>query len=293
MCAKADTRAELEFFVSGKKFVFVEEEEAVLLPIWREVFTGLDWARLRANPVYYGFGIPKGHGEPVITVPGFLGSDLYLTELNLWLKRIGYRSYRSGIGRNSECPDLLVDRLIATIEEAHAETGERVRLIGHSLGGMLSRSAAMIASDKVAAVITLGSPFRGVRSHPTVIQTGRFVRQRIRARRESRPENKPLREACFSGSCNCGFVESLRAGLPSSIHQTAIFTKTDGIVDWSVCITGDPSIDIEVKGTHCGLAWNAEVYKLIAQRLDEASEFAANVAEDAEPEVELSGASFI
>jgi len=293
MFAKADMCADLEHSVSGKKFVFVEEEEAVLLPIWREVFTGLDWARLRANPVYYGFGIPKGQGEPVITVPGFLGSDSYLFELNLWLKRIGYRSYRSGIGRNSECPDILVDRLIATIEDAYAETGEKVRLIGHSLGGMLSRSAAMLASDKVKSVITLGSPFRGVRSHPTVIQTSRFVRQRILARRESRPENKPLREACFSGSCNCGFVESLRAGLPASIHQTAIYTKTDGIVDWSVCITGDPAIDIEVKGTHCGLAWNAEVYKLLAERLDEAADHVADTAQDEVSEADFLGVSFI
>ena len=282
--------------MSGKKFVFVEEEEAVFLPIWREVFTGLDWARLRASLVYYGIGVTRGHGEAAITVPGFLGSDAYLLELNLWLKRIGYRSYRSGIGRNSECPDLLVDKLVETIERAYSETGEKVRLIGHSLGGMLSRSAAMLASDKVRSVITLGSPFRGVRSHPTVLQTGRFVRQRIRARRDSRPENKPLREACFSGSCNCGFVESLRAGLPSSIHQTAIYTKTDGIVDWSVCITGDPSIDIEVKGTHCGLAWNPEVYRLVAERLADAAEETVE-ADVAQPEpaaaVDLRSASAI
>ncbi len=278
--------------MSGKQFVFVEEEEAVFLPIWREVLTGVDWALLRTNPVYYGLGVPKGQGEAVITVPGFLGSDRYLVEMNRWLKRIGYRPYRSGIGRNSECPDILVDRLIATIEDAYAETGGPVRLVGHSLGGMLSRAAAMMASDKVSAVITLGSPFRGVRSHPTVLQTGRFVRARIRARSESRPDHKPLRESCFSGSCNCGFVESLRAGLPASVHQTAIYTKTDGIVDWSVCITGDPEIDIEVKGTHCGLAWNAQVYKLIAERLDEAAD---HVAADAElvPEADLRGVSFI
>ena len=259
--------------MSGKKFVFVEEEQAVILPIWRELLTGIDWARLRAHPVYYGLGIPKGSRQPVVTVPGFLGSDLYLVEMNLWLYRIGYTPFRSRIGRNSDCPDILVDRLLETIEKANDATGEQVRLIGHSLGGMLSRAAAIIAPDRVNLVITLGSPFRGVRSHPTVLRTGQFVRERVRARGdESRPKHKPMREACYSGACNCGFVESLRAGLPASVHQTAIYTKADGIVDWSVCITGDPAIDIEVRGTHCGLAWNPQVYKLIAQRLDEASE---------------------
>ena len=279
--------------MSGKQFVFVEEEEAVLLPIWREALTGIDWARLRTSPVYYGFGVPKGHAEPVITVPGFLGSDMYLLELNLWLRRIGYTAHRSRIGRNAECPDILVDRLLDTIEEASDQAGEPVRLIGHSLGGMLSRSAAMLAPDRVKAVITLGSPFRGVRSHPSVLRTGNFVRERIKARGENaRPSHKPMRDACFSGSCNCGFVESLRAGLPATVHQTAIYTKTDGIVDWSVCITGDSSIDIEVKGTHCGLAWNPTVYKLIAQRLDEASDHVAH-AELAAPESDFRGVSFI
>jgi pimeloyl-ACP methyl ester carboxylesterase len=277
----------------GKKFVFVDEEEAVLLPIWREAFTGLDWIRLRASLAYYGIGVPRGHGEPVITVPGFLGSDLYLLELNLWLRRIGYRALRSRIGRNSECPDILVERLLATIEDACEDAGEPVCLIGHSLGGMLARSAAMIAPDRVRAVITLGSPFRGVRSHPSVLRTGRYVRERIHARGdEARPEHKPLREACYSGACNCGFVESLRAGLPDSVHQTAIYTKLDGIVDWSVCITGNPEIDIEVKGTHCGLAWNPQVYKIMAQRLAAACAH-PSAAPTTEPSADLRGVSFI
>jgi triacylglycerol esterase/lipase EstA (alpha/beta hydrolase family) len=167
----------------------------------------------------------------------------------------------------------LVDRLLETVKIANDETGEPVRLIGHSLGGMLARAAAMVAPDRISAVITLGSPFRGVRSHPTVLRTGQYVRERIRARGNgSRPKHKPMREACFSGACNCGFVESLRAKLPPTVRQSAVYTKSDGIVDWSVCITGDPNVDVEVTGTHCGLAWNPQVYKIIAQRLDEASE---------------------
>ena len=280
--------------MSGKKFVFVDDEVAVLLPIWRETLTGLEWALLRAHPAYYGLRIPKGDGQPVVTVPGFLGSDLYLLELNLWLYRIGYKPFRSHIGRNSDCPDILVDRLLETVEKAYVETGEQVRLIGHSLGGMLARAAAMIAPDRVKSVITLGSPFRGVRSHPTVLRTGQFVRERVRARGDGlRPKHKPMREACYSGACNCGFVQSLRAGLPASVHQTAIYTKTDGIVDWSVCITGDEAIDVEVAGTHCGLAWNPQVYRVIARRLDEASDHVSTPALAPGCEPELSGASSI
>ena len=51
------------------------------------------------------------------------------------------------------------------------------------------------------------------------------------------------------------------------LRQTAIYTKTDGVVDWQVCVNDDPATNFEVKGTHVGLAFNPDVYKLIAQRL--------------------------
>jgi pimeloyl-ACP methyl ester carboxylesterase len=265
--------------LSAKQFVFLEDHESAMLPIWREAFTGLDWLRLRAKPVYYGLGVTHGDGSAVITVPGFLGSDLYLVEMNLWLRRIGYRAYRSRMGRNAECPDILVDRLLVTIEEAFAETGRKVHLVGHSLGGVLSRSACAIMPEFVASVTTLGSPFRGVRSHPTVLATSERVRRRIRERAETRPAHKPLQASCFTGACNCAFAQAAKSGVPEGIAQTAIYTKSDGIVDWKVCITGDPDIDVQVKGTHCGLAWNPDVYRIIADRLAECAEAAETAAE--------------
>ena len=256
--------------LSSKRFVFVDEEQPVLLPLWKELFTGIDWVRLHSSLVYYGVGVPKGNGAAVVTVPGFLGSDLYLTEMNRWLRRIGYNAYPSRIGRNAECPDILLDRLMETIRTASDESGGGVHLIGHSLGGVLSRAAARIIPERVASVITLGSPFRGIRSHPSVLQTSKVVKRRIEARKDERPEHKPLHESCFTGSCNCVFAEAIRSGIPEQLHETAVYTRTDGVVDWKVCITGESGVDVEVSGTHCGLAWNPEVYRAIAHRLDEA-----------------------
>ena len=53
--------------------------------------------------------------------------------------------------------------------------------------------------------------------------------------------------------------------------QTAIYSKTDGIVDWHNCINEDPAFNFEVKSTHGGMAFNVEVYRLLALRLHEAS----------------------
>jgi pimeloyl-ACP methyl ester carboxylesterase len=163
---------------------------------------------------------------------------------------------------NADCLDLLVDRLLNTIEKAHAETGGMVHLIGHSLGGVLALSAASLRPDCIASVITLGSPFRGVRSHPVVLQMSKIVRDRIKSARRDR--TKP---ACFTGYCDCDAVSVLQTPCPHPIPHTAVFTKTDGVVDWRVCINEDPQTNFEVKGTHVGMVFNPSVYELIATRL--------------------------
>jgi hypothetical protein len=76
--------------------------------------------------------------------------------------------------------------------------------------------------------------------------------------------------ACYTGACTCRFLESLVVNLPKSVRRTAVFTKTDGIVDWKVCKTGNRAHDFEVSGTHVGLVFNPIVYDLVARRLAEA-----------------------
>lgn len=236
------------------------------LPIWNEYFTGLDWVALRCSPVYYGLGIPRGDGSAVVLVPGFMASDISLTEMACWLRRIGYRPYFSNIGRNVDCTNLLTNRLLQTIQRAYKETGRRVHLIGHSLGGILSRAAAVERPELVASVTTMGSPFRGIVSHPLVLNASERVRRNIQARNDPR-----IKPGCFTGSCSCKAGKAMGRGLDFEIQQTAIYTKADGIVDWNFCITSDPACDFEVYGTHIGLCVNPMVYQVIAKRLAQAA----------------------
>jgi pimeloyl-ACP methyl ester carboxylesterase len=239
---------------------FHKDQEISERPLWREAFVGLDWLALRSSPVFYGFGVPRGDGSGVIVIPGFMGTDMYLQEIYYWLRRIGYRPYMSRIGWNAECINTLVDRLSETIARAQTETGGKVHLIGHSLGGVIARSATAQWPDRVASVITLGSPFRGIRSHPLVLAAGERVRERIR-------QNGQLQPDCYTGYCGCAAVTAVHGGLPASIPQSALYTRTDGVVDWRVCVTDDPATNFEVSGTHVGLVFNASVYSLIAERL--------------------------
>jgi len=240
---------------------FLRDHEPAQRPLWREAFVGLDWLALRSSPVYYGIGVPRGDKSPVIVIPGFMGTDMYLQEIYYWLRRIGYRPYMSQIGWNAECVNILVDRLSETITKARAETGGKVHLIGHSLGGVIGRSAAAQWPDRIASVITLGSPFRGIRSHPLVLAAGERVRERIRR------QNGGLQPDCYTGYCGCAAVTAVQGSFPASVVQSAVYTKNDGVVDWRVCVTDDPTTNFEVSGTHVGLVFNASVYSLIAKRL--------------------------
>ncbi len=215
------------------------------LPIWREAFAGLDWLSLHYSPVYAGVGVERGEGQGVMLIPGFMASDASMFELHAWLKRMGYVPYYAEIGRNVGCPDATIKKLRRTLDRAYAETGARVTVIGHSLGGMLARGLAARWPDRVAQVITLGSPVQGMKVHPIVVTAAERLR----------------------GSCNGSCMIELQAELPTTVGETSIFSKRDGIVDWRTCTRGGNAGQIEVAGTHIGMIVNPQVYRAIGELL--------------------------
>ncbi len=248
--------------------VSIREPGPADITIWKEAFFGAELLLLHASPTYYGLGVPHGDGSGVVLIPGFLGTDDYLRHMEGWLKRVGYRPYLSGIGLNAHCPNLLIKfRLSATIEKALDETGGKIHLVGHSLGGIMARSVAAQRPRDIASVITIASPFRGTVAHRSILHAAGVVRSQILDE-----YGADVLPDCYTSRCTCDFICSLRRRLPRSVHQTAIYTQDDGVVDWRCCVTGDPEIDIEVAGTHIGLAFNASVYSVIGDRLARAQD---------------------
>jgi len=232
-------------------------------PEWHESFFGVEFALLHASPVYYGAGVPRGDTSPVILIPGFLHGDSYLMFMYAWLKRIGYTPYYSGIGFNASCPNLLISEILdSIITKAAALTHRKVHLIGHSLGGVIARSIAVQRPHDIASVITLGSPVRQTAVRGNVYKDSEVVRKYL-----VRYQPEKVRPHCLTLKCSCPFMRSLRQPLPSRVPLTAIYTRDDGLVQWKSCRTGDPEVDVEVSGTHSGLAFNPTVYSTIAQRL--------------------------
>ena len=225
--------------------------------LWQEQRATLELLELLASPVYYGIGVPRGDGAPVLLLPGFLGSDDYLVLLHGWLRRVGYRPYGSGISFCAGSVLNLLARVRRRVETlAHAE-GRPLTVIGHSLGGILACAVARQRPELVDHVVTLGSAMcsdpRGA-SHPAVVA----LADRL-GWAGSVPDSRTVEAALVGGA------------LPDGVALTCIYSREDAVVDWQACIADDPrAAAYEVSGTHSGLAWNAAVYRRLGRVLLEA-----------------------
>ena len=244
-----------------------QEYEEADLPILGEVLCAAELVLLHAAPLYYGLGIPHGDGSAVVLIPAFLCPDAYMAPLHQWLARIGYRPFFSGIGFNTQCPNLLIRRqLNDTIEKALTKTGRKLHLIGHSLGGIIARAIAAQRPSDIASVITLSAPFRGTVAHSSILQAAEMVRRRILEKHGSE-----VLPDCYTGYCACDFLDSLRRAMPASVTETAVYSESDGVVDWRYCKTDRAEADFSVSGTHLGMVFNPSAYSIIAERLAKAS----------------------
>ena len=219
---------------------------------------GMELAELLVSPVYYGIGVPHGDGCPVLLLPGFLGSDSYLTVFHGWLRRIGYRPYTSGFQLVAGSPFDLLGRVLSRAEAVVEMAGCELTVIGHSLGGVLARLLARLRPDLVTRVIGLGSPLgpdgRSA-AHPVVAAMADLL-VREGATPSALVAERTLERELFAGP------------LPDGVRLTSIYSREDAVVDWRSCIDEDPRTDCyEVRGTHVGLAWNAQVYRHVGRLL--------------------------
>ena len=192
---------------------------------------------------------PKGDGHPVLTLPGFLASDLSMAPMRRYLRELGYDAYAWKMGRNiggiSRMRAALRDRLA----EIHAATGRKVSIVGWSLGGVYARDLALQGPDMVRCVVTLGSPFAND----------------VRATNATR-----LYEA-LSGEVvgdNSELQAAIAGDLP--VPATSIYSRTDGVVNWRTCLLrpSDTAENIEVHlASHVGLGVNAAALWAMADRL--------------------------
>ena len=213
------------------------------------------------DPVGYGVGVPQGDGHPVLLIPGFTAGDWSLGTLSRWLRRVGYRPYLSGIDLNVGCPRRKIELVGWRVEKIARETGGRVTIIGHSLGGVLGRAIAATRPAEVRRVVALGSPIRdgwtGVHEQ---------MRPALRAVQSFWQTFSDAPENCGTMECPCGFADAVFSETPRSVSFNAIYTRGDEVVQWESCLD-ELGTNHEVTGRHVSLIVNREVYRLLGSIL--------------------------
>ena len=94
-----------------------------------------------------------------MVIPGFVATDRTTLGLQRALAAAGYRVTGWGMGLNGASVPTRCEQIAARIEAFGG--GEKVLLVGWSLGGVFAREVAKVRPDLVAKVVTMGSPFSG------------------------------------------------------------------------------------------------------------------------------------
>jgi pimeloyl-ACP methyl ester carboxylesterase len=197
---------------------------------------------------------PRGDGHAVLVLPGFMASDRSTAHLREVLQRLGYAAHGWELGRNLGVVPNLRQALRTRLASLHDESAQKVSLVGWSLGGVLARDLALAMPEKVRRVVTLGSPFSGDLTASNVNALYNTVtpnRERVR------PDASTL--ARLAGDL----------GVPA----TAIYSRTDGIVNWRTCLLtpNHHAENIEILGaSHLALGFNPAAVWAVADRLSQA-----------------------
>lgn len=210
--------------------------------------------------------LPRGDGHPVLVLPGLGGGDVPTTALRALFRRLGYRAYGWGLGRNVGPTARAVNGMRARLLELTKRSGAPVSLIGLSLGGIYARQLARRAPDAVRQVITVGSPFLLSRGSAGQLRTNRLFDDwsdfprwphwaawaRWYARLQAETSTLPF-----------------ETDAPLPVPTTSIYSPLDGIVGWRACLN-DPAPQAEnipVAASHLGFGHHPAVIFAIADRL--------------------------
>jgi pimeloyl-ACP methyl ester carboxylesterase len=190
---------------------------------------------------------PRGQGDPVLIFPGLMASDASTKPLRRYLESLGHAVYGWEQGSNLGPREGVLEANRARLAQLHREHGQKVALVGWSLGGIYARELAKESPELVRLVITMGTPFTG---HPKATNAWRLY-ELVTGHKIGAP----------------GIHEPLRA--PPPVPTTSIWSRTDGIVAWACSVerTSDHTENIEVQASHFGIGLNPLSWYAVADRL--------------------------
>ncbi len=190
------------------------------------------------------------HPRLVMLLPGCGTHPLRMRYMARHLERAGHRVKRWGLGFNLGPSEKNFALLEARVREISERYGDKVVLVGWSLGGVFARELAKRHPDLVAKVITMGTPFSGT---PYANNAWRIY-QLITGPSVEQPP-----------------VEAQIAVKPP-VETVALWSPRDGVVSArSACgRRGERDRAVALRCTHLGFANSAEAIRAVARELERA-----------------------
>ncbi|MGA9748927.1 MAG: alpha/beta fold hydrolase [Nocardioides sp.] len=228
-------------------------------------FVGRSTREALDRRVAYAVRNPEPGLDPVVLVPGFMAGDGSLALMARHLRRQGHRTYRSSIHANVGCTRAASEALERRVESIVLKRGRPVRIIGHSLGGLMARGLAARRPDLVNGIVTLGSPLLapGAAHALLLLDLALIVRLQSVGRGAGLDIMGP---DCTAGACAEQSWADSRAPLARATAFTSVFSRRDGIVDWRSCL--DPQArTVEVRTSHLGMAFDPTVLDIVTRAL--------------------------
>ncbi len=204
---------------------------------------------------------PRGDGQPVLILPGFLATDNSTYVMRRYLKRQGFNAYGWDLGRNAGLRQSTYQKLEQRVIEMYGQHQEKISLIGWSLGGIYARILAHRLPEYVRQVITLGSPFN-LAQPKTTSEVGEVSSSLLKIYERLNPNASQ---------------DELLQGTPiwetaPPVPSTSIYSEGDGIAAWRSCVdqTNDSTENLRVIGSHTGMTHNPMIYYAVSERLSQA-----------------------
>jgi triacylglycerol lipase len=216
-----------------------------------------EFARFAGQAWTWRFGSRAAKSRSILLIPGFLAGDATLYPFANWLRSRGHQVFFSGILANTDCPRRVIERLTDIVHERHARAGEKLIVIGHSLGGIYARELGRRLPQCIELAILLGSPIKDPYKHANpYVKMLALLTQRIR-------KNGHRCTGELATICGVHLAEA------PQIPEMLIYSKSDGVIDWTSCLEDGPNVmAFEVDSTHCGLPYNLDTLRIVRTRIE-------------------------
>ncbi len=201
---------------------------------------------------FFMSNVPRGNGEPILVLPGFGTGDRSTAIMRGLMKKFGYEAYGWDLGINLGPRWHVLSALEGRIAKISADHGgQKLRLVGQSLGGIYARSIARDKPEMVESVVTLGSPYGAINQGKSSWAYGAV----------EMAMGYQFKEAVE--------MESQEMGHPLHVPTTSVYSKMDGVVNWRTCVepTSDFRENVEVIASHVGMGMHGPTLRVIMDRM--------------------------